>query len=120
MKIRFSSLMPPKGFVAINLFGTLVWRKDRIDLLSDPASSFRILNHEEVHTAQMRDFCSFIPIGGAIFYIIYFLEWLYKVLFVYPFSKMAYRMVSFEQEAYLHQYDSSYIKYRKRFTQWIE
>lgn len=120
MKVKFSSIIPPKGFVALNLFGTLIWRKDKLDLLLDLGSRFRILNHEEIHTAQMKDFCSLLPLGGIIFYILYFLEWLYKVLFVYPFSRWAYRMVSFEREAFLHQEDDGYIKNRKRFAQWYK
>jgi hypothetical protein len=60
-------------------------------------------------------------LGGCIFYIIYFIEWLIKLLFsAVTFGKVkAYRSISFEQEAYDNQYNYSYQDARKRFA-WLK
>ena len=52
------------------------------------------------------------------FYIIYLIEWLYKVLFKFPFNnKKAYRDISFEREAYRYEEDLDYINWiRKHFA----
>ena len=57
-------------------------------------------------------------IGGIVFYIIYLLEWLFKVIFMYPFSHEAYRNISFEREAFQNEKDLCYIDNRKLFAQW--
>lgn len=47
MKVIYNSLIPFKGFSAINLFGIVFARKEYKEL------SQRVLNHEAIHTAQM-------------------------------------------------------------------
>ena len=82
MKIVYNSIIPVQGFIAINLFGTLFVRKEYAYKLQIPRYKEKILNHESIHTEQMKDFACFLPlclqqyIGGIIFYIIYFFEWL--------------------------------------------
>lgn len=98
-----NNIIPFKGFLAINLFGFIFTRRK----LSD-----KDINHENIHTAQMKEL---LYIG---FYIIYFLEWLYKVLFKYPFSHKAYRDISFEKEAYKNESNLLYLDNRKRYAQW--
>lgn len=49
MKIIYNKLIPFKGFAAINLFGVLFARKECKPL------SERTINHEAIHTAQMRE-----------------------------------------------------------------
>lgn len=102
----------------MNLFGTLFVRKERAYLLELKHYKETILNHESIHTAQMKDFCKWMPIGGTIFYIIYILEWLFRVLFVHPFSIQAYKSISFEREALAHEEDLEYLTTRGRFAQW--
>lgn len=68
----------------------------------------RDLNHELIHTAQMRE------LGYVPFYILYVLEWIWRL-----FRKgNAYSNISFEREAYAHQNDPDYLHRRPRFAQW--
>lgn len=96
-----NNIIPFKGYKAINLFGILFVRKEyelsKVDL-----------NHEAIHTAQMKELL-FI-----FFYIIYFFEWLVR-LFI---NKNAYRSISFEKEAYSNEKNLEYLKNRKCFSQW--
>lgn len=101
MKIIRNPFIPFPGFAAINLFGVLFIR-------SNVQVSERLLNHERIHTAQMKE------LGYIFFYIIYMLEWLVR-LFT---SSNAYRDISFEQEAYLFEGSPTYLKTRKRFAMW--
>ncbi len=79
MRVIYNSLIPFKGFIAINLFGIVFARKEYKEL------SRRTLNHEAIHTAQMKEM---LYIG---FYIWYLSEWLIK-LSVY--GKKAYENIS--------------------------
>ena len=67
------------------------------------------INHEKIHTAQMKE------LGYIFFYILYFVEWLYRLVF---HTRTAYRGISFEVEAYTHQYDYDYLESRAKFAQW--
>lgn len=107
MKIIYSSIIPFKGFVAVNLFGCLFVRKEYADYFKGKMDY--VLNHEKIHTAQMKE------LGYIFFYIIYFLEWLYRLVF---HTSDAYRGISFEVEAYNHQLDLHYLANRKHFNQW--
>lgn len=86
MKIIYNNIIPFKEFKAINLFGILFVRK------GCKMSSIDI-NHERIHYAQMKELL-YIP-----FYIIYFIEWLIRFLYLGN-SYKAYRSTSFEVEAY--------------------
>lgn len=101
MKVVYNSLIPFKGFSAINLFGVLFARKEA--MLSE-----RTLRHEAIHTAQMKEL---LYIG---FYVWYVLEWGVRVC-QYGFGKTAYRNISFEQEAYGNEDDVGYLSNRKFF-----
>ena len=102
MKIIRQNILPPKGFLAINLFGLLFCKKDA--KINDV-----IINHESIHTSQMKEML-YIP-----FYLWYVTEWLIKLLF----KGNAYRNISFEREAYDNQYNLNYLKERKRYN-WIK
>lgn len=102
MRIIYNKIIPFKGFSAINLFGVVFARREsRI--------TPHCINHEKIHTAQMRE------LGYVGFYILYFLEWLYRLCVD---TKRAYRAISFEQEAYAHQHNYDYLNSRKHFAQW--
>lgn len=107
MKIIYNNIIPFKGYIAMNLFGFLFVRKD----LKDKLNSI-VINHEAIHLEQMKELLY------IFFYIIYLLEWLYKVLFKYPFSKKAYKNISFEKEAYTYEEDFGYLRRRKHFSMW--
>jgi hypothetical protein len=82
------------------------------------------MNHEGIHLCQIEDFISNpnnkkwrTILGGCIFYVLYFIEWLIKLIIsVFTFGKVkAYRSISFEQEAFNNQFDYNYQENRQRF-----
>lgn len=103
MKIVYNRFIPFKGFLAINLFGVLFVRKE----YEGKQLSEAVINHEKIHTAQMKELL-YIP-----FYIIYFFEWLVRLVIN---TNSAYRSISFEQEAYNNQNNMGYLKTRKHFA----
>lgn len=100
MKIIENSIIPVKGFAAINLFGVLFVRKG-------VTITARLIRHETIHTKQIQELL-FVP-----FYILYVLEWLVKLCFL---GKQAYRNISFEREAYANDEDTCYLLVRRRFA----
>ena len=108
MKIIKNSIIPFKGFLAINLFGILFVREEYSDRLTP-----EIINHECIHTKQMKELLY------IFFYIIYLLEWIFRVLFTNDrFTHNAYRNISFEKEAYTHMNALDYLNKRKLFSMW--
>lgn len=103
MKVIYNRFLPFKGFAAVNIFGIVFARREYKYL--SPAT----LNHEAIHTAQMREL---YYIG---FYVLYLLEWLFGLLTI---RRDAYHRISFEREAYEHQLDTDYLKRRPAFAQW--
>lgn len=104
MKIIYNSIIPFKGFSAINLFGVVFARKEFKGRITPTT-----MRHETIHTVQMRE------LGYIGFYIIYIVEWLVRLCLT---PKSAYRNISFEQEAYSRQGDVKYLDNRKCFAQW--
>lgn len=102
MKIIYNNYIPFKGFTAINLFGVVFARAGK----SLPP---HLINHEKIHTAQMREL---YYVG---FYVLYFIECVYRLIF---HTRTAYRGLSFEREAYAHQKDYEYLNKRVPFAQW--
>ena len=127
-KLYVNSLIPFPGFLAIQLFGMIFYRKSDEKYLQNEMYADKIMemiNHENIHKEQIKDFCLplfwFRPlqmlIGGLMFYLIYILEWFFR-LFINGPSK-AYSNISFEKEAYENESDFEYIKKkRKHFGQW--
>lgn len=101
MKIVYNNIIPFPGYKAINLFGILFVRGTVVNST--------IINHENIHTAQMKEL---LYIG---FYIWYFIEWIIK-LFKYGNGHTAYRKISFEKEAYTNQDNLDYLKSRKHYA----
>lgn len=85
----------------MNLFGILFVRKEYKDRLTD-----RTIDHESIHTAQMKELLY------VFFYLWYIIEWIIRL-----FKKgNAYRNISFEREAYQNEQNGSYLKNRKQFN----
>ena len=102
MKIIYNNIIPLPGFKAVNLFGVLFVRKGCT--MSDTD-----LNHEAIHTAQMKE------MRYIFFYLWYLIEWAVRL-----FKKgNAYRNISFEQEAYNNQTWLRYLKNRQHFA-WLD
>lgn len=100
MKIIYNRLIPFGRFFAINLFGVLFVKGRKEDVTKID------LNHELIHTAQMKELW-YIP-----FYILYLLEWIYRLFL----PGNAYSNISFEREAYANQLNLSYLASRPRFA----
>ena len=102
MKIVYNKIIPFKGFAAINLLGVIFARKECRPL------SVTTVNHEAIHTAQMREL---LYLG---FYLSYLIEWLVRLFL----KGDAYRNISFEKEAYACQHIPGYALSRRHFAQW--
>lgn len=103
MKVFYTKHFPPKGFAAINLFGIIIGRKEYGKL------SMYELNHENIHTYQIREML------WIFFYIFYLLEWIIR-LTQYRNLLKAYYNISFEREAYANDKNLSYLENRKLFS----
>ena len=91
IKIR-TKYYPFGKFVAITHWPFIFYKK----------YSIRIINHEKIHLKQQ------IELFIVGFYIVYFVEWIFK----------GYKNISFEQEAYKNESNLGYLKHRKIFNQW--
>ncbi len=104
MKVVVNNIIPFKGFMSVNLFGVLFVNKKWAEDVNKT-----VINHESIHTAQMKELLY------IFFYIAYLFEWIYRV-FTNP--RNPYFSISFEKEAYTHEKDLNYLKTRKHFAQW--
>ncbi len=108
MKVIRNTLLPlGRKFGAINLFGVLFAKPDM------PLTP-EVMNHEAIHTRQMRELL-YIP-----FYLMYVAEWLYRLARRRGDSYRAYLDISFEREAYRHAADPGYLATRRHFAQWLD
>lgn len=88
----------------LNLFGFFLTR--------NPESvTERTINHERIHTAQMRELLY------IFFYLFYGIEYIVRLALKCN-AMAAYRSMSFEQEAYKNDRDMSYLKQRRHYSQW--
>lgn len=103
--VLYNSIIPFKGYKAINLFGIIFARKeytlDDVDI-----------NHELIHTAQMKEMLY------IFFYMWYIVEWFLKLLYYFDSNK-AYKYISFEVEAYTNESNMNYLVKRKHFN-WLK
>lgn len=99
-----NTIVPFKGFKAMNLFGILFVRKEYAEKI-DQAT----LRHESIHSRQCWEML------GVLFYAWYLIEWLAR-LFQYGFNKSAYRNISFEREAYANETEEDYLSERKPYS----
>ena len=97
MKIIRNKFIPFKGYKAINIFGVVFTRSDQ--KLSDVT-----INHEKIHTAQMRETLY------VFFYPLYLLIWVFK--------GFSYDRHPMEDECEAHETDPGYLKRRKLFA-WL-
>lgn len=118
MKIIYNSIIPFEGFSCMNLFGTLFARNKYKGKLRKST-----VNHESIHSEQYKD------LGYILFLPLYLLEWVIKIPFSWFYkkkysngrtiTKVAYRSISLEQEAYYNTYDYEYLNKRKRYS-WVK
>lgn len=103
MKIIGNKIIPTKDYAAINLFGVIFARKECLPL------SERTINHEKIHTAQMKEMIY------ILFYVWYGIEWIVRLI-QYKDRNKAYYNISFEREAYANDQDLSYLSKRSLFS----
>lgn len=103
MKIIYNSILPPKGYAAINICG-LVFARNKNKPLSET-----IKCHETIHTAQGKELL------WLFFYLWYGIEWVIRLI-QYKDRKKAYRNISFEREAYANDTDNTYLERRKLYA----
>ena len=105
--IIINSLIPVKGFVAMNLFGRVLYRKEYWNKDSD-YSKQKTINHERIHTVQILEKAMKLKkypklqliFGGIAFYASYLWQCV-----LHGYAKNPY-----EIEAYAHQDDFGYKK----------
>lgn len=94
MKIIKNKIIPPRGFSYVNLFGVLFTRRNK------PISDVT-LNHEHIHTEQMKEMLY------VFFYLWYIVEWLVRLIILRDSHK-----------AYANQENLAYREGRKRYS-WL-
>ena len=121
LKLKYSKIIPFPGFYACTIFDC-IFRNPKYK--NRPLSKITY-NHESIHLQQQLDFVGGVEqlyvLGGIIFYIWYFIEWLFKLIISgFTFGKVkAYKSISFEQCAYHNDQNLGYLTYRKRFH-WLK
>ena len=125
MKVIYNKFIPFKGFYAITIIKWIFVREEYKYL--DGLSIYnKMINHESIHEQQILDFTPKIfpkwlryTIGSICFYLLYGLEWLFKLIPCLIKNKSAYRSLCAEQEAYENERDFDYINKRKRLL-WLK
>ena len=105
--IIYNYFIPFKGYKAMNLFELIFVRKECKNRFTEID-----LNHEKIHSAQMRELLY------IIFYLWYILEYIFLIFKYGGNLDDAYNNIRFEKEAYAHQKDLNYLKERKHYAQW--
>lgn len=106
MRIIRNKFIPFKGFKCVNVFGVLFVRKDSVLTDAD-------INHEAIHTAQMKEMLY------VAFYVWYVIEWIARLVSNGFNTHAAYRAVSLEKESYANEDNPAYLQYRSRYS-WIK
>ena len=101
MKIIYNKVIPFGKYATINLFGILFTKDKELNKID--------INHESIHTAQMKE------MGYIFFYLWYIIEYICIRLF-HKKQGNAYHDVSFEEEAYNYQYNLNYLNERKHYS----
>lgn len=106
MKIVYNYIIPFKGYLAMCVFPFIFVRKDARALKTTD------INHEMIHGKQQ------IEMLWLLFFVWYGVEWFVRWV-AYGFDgHLAYRNISFEQEAYLNETDLSY-PYERKLYAWL-
>ena len=127
MKIIYNKIIPFSGYLAMTIYPFIFARKKLSEI---------DINHETIHGYQQVEMTLssliIITILGLIFgfsmwytllslttfYVWYGIEYVVRSI-MYSRKNEAYRNISFEQEAYIHEGDLTYIYNRKLFS-WVK
>ena len=116
--IYINKYIPTKSFIALAFFNVIFWREEYDHYLNlERYDNYvqKVIRHENIHVAQMKDFCKWLPLGAILFYLVYVFEWFIN-LFKYGFNITAYHNISFEKEAKKYENTLLYLDYRKKFA----
>lgn len=102
MKVIVNNIFPFGKYETINIFGLLFTKS------KEPLSD-KTINHESIHTAQMKEML-FI-----FFYLWYGIEYILIRLF-HKKQNTAYHDISFEEEAYNNDKNLNYLNERKPYA----
>lgn len=109
VKIKYSSLVPPKGYLAITLFGTMYIHKRNKEYWEKQISDINkkiTINHESIHMKQAKH-----EGGYFIFYLKYLAFWI-QAMFLCGFkNSIAYYCIPYEVDAYMHEAMPLYNEY---------
>ncbi len=100
MIVVVNKFVPFKGFSGISIWPFLFIRSRKFK------EDFLFLNHEKIHLKQQRELL-ILP-----FYVWYLLEYVFRYAQTGN-SRKAYRLISFEAEAYKNENNLQYLKSRK-------
>ena len=125
MKVIYNRFIPPKEFYAITVI-KWIFVRDKYKYLDGSSIYNKMINHESIHEQQILDltpetFPSWLryTIGSICFYLLYGLEWLFKLIPCLIKKKNAYRSLCAEQEAYNNEMDFKYIENRPKLF-WLK
>ena len=106
MKLVYNNIIPFKGYLAMCIFPFIFVRKDARAIKTTD------INHETMHGKQQ------IEMLWVLFFVWYGIEWFVRLV-AYSFDfHLAYKNISFEQEAYLNENDLSY-PYERKLYSWV-
>ena len=125
MKVIYNKFIPFKGFYAITIIKWIFVREE-CKYLDGSSVYNKMVNHESIHEQQILDFTPEIfpswlryTIGSICFYLLYVLEWLFKLIPCLITKNNAYRSLCSEQEAFENERDFEYIKNRSKLS-WLK
>ena len=125
MKVIYNKLIPFKGSYAITII-KWIFVREKYKHLDGSRIYNKMINHESIHEQHILDFTpkafpSWLryAMGSICFYLLYVLEWLFKLIPCLIAKRNAYRSLCAEQEAYENERDFDYINKRKRLI-WLK
>ena len=125
MKVIYNKLILFKGFYAVTII-KWIFVREKYKYLDGSRIYNKMINHESIHEQQILDFTpetfpSWLryTIGSICFYLLYGLEWLFKLIPCLIKKKNAYRSLCAEQEAYNNEMDFKYIENRSKLF-WLK
>lgn len=99
VNVKFNSLVPPKGFLAITLFGTIYIHnrdKEYWEKISETKSGKETKWHEMIHIKQ----ATMEKDSWFLFYVKYLWYWLKNMFYCGFKNSIAYYAIPYEMEAY--------------------
>lgn len=106
MRIIYTHRFPSGDFHGINMFGTVFVQRRWGKFLPYE------VNHEMIHSYQQWE------LTYLLFYTLYVLEFLVRLVQCRWDTDRAYRSISFEREAFAHERDFLYLRHRRPFA-WL-